>query len=220
MSEYDVVLFDLDGTISDSARSIISALRGAFDDHGLPRLDAETEMAILGPPFHDTLPPFIGSVGIQEFIDSYRARYVGQGGMFDTEIFEGVGELLARTHRAGLRLALATSKPQVYAAQIVEHLGLADYFEVIGGDALDGSRNSKALVIEDVLQRLGGPQPSSVLMVGDREHDVLGARAHGIETTAVRWGYARAGELEAVAPLAIVETPSDLAVLLGLDLAA
>ena len=91
---------------------------------------------------------------------------------------------------------------------------------MIGGDALDGSRNSKALVIEDVLQRLGAPQPSSVLMVGDREHDVLGARAHGIETVSVRWGYAPAGELEAVSPLAIVDSAAELAALLGVELAA
>ena len=101
MSPYGVVLFDLDGTISDSARSILTALRGAFADHDLPPLDTETELSILGPPFHDTLPPYIGNVGILDFIDSYRARYVGQGGMFDTDMFVGVGELIAPHTRFG-----------------------------------------------------------------------------------------------------------------------
>jgi phosphoglycolate phosphatase len=215
-----VVLFDLDGTISDSAGSILTALRAAFAELGIPPLSAEDERTILGPPFYEVLPPFIGDVDVHDVIAAYRARYVGAGGMFDTEIFPGVGELIASIAASGRRIGLATSKPEIYAAQIVEHLGLAQHFTVIGGDTPDGARSSKALVIEDVLLRLGSPKPNEVVMIGDRRHDVLGARTHGVDTIAVRWGYAPPGELEAANPLAIVDSAAELATLLGVELAA
>ncbi len=90
-------------------------------------------------------------------------------------------------------MAVATSKPEHYAVPIVEHLGLAEFFETVGGDELDGSLANKALVIGQVLARLGSPDPAAVLMVGDRSHDVEGARAHGIAAIGAGWGYALAG---------------------------
>lgn len=150
------VLFDLDGTLSDSARGILAALRHAFAVHSLPPLDPATEQAILGPPFYESLPPLLGDVPLESIIAAYREHY-GAGGMFDTVAFDGVADLVARLHATGTRLAVATSKPEHYAVPIVEHLGLGGYFEVIGGDALDGSRGTKALVIADVLRRLDHP---------------------------------------------------------------
>jgi phosphoglycolate phosphatase len=220
MTPVSVVLFDLDGTISDSARSILTALRAAFAELGIPPLSAEDERTILGPPFYEVLPPYIGATDVHDVIAAYRAHYVGEAGMFDTEVFPGVGELITTLAATGRRLALATSKPEIYAAQILEHLGLAGYFDVVGGDTPDGARSSKALVIEDVLRRLGSPAPGDVLMIGDRRHDVLGARMHGIDTIAVRWGYAPAGELEEARPLAIVDSAAELATLLGVEAAA
>lgn len=216
----DVVLFDLDGTISDSARSILGALQSAFAEHGLPALDPAVERTILGPPFYETLPPLIGEIPLGLVIDSYRQRYAAEGGMLDTDLFPGVGELIVAVAATGTRLALATSKPEIYAGQILAHLGVASHFEVIGGDALDGSRSTKALVIADVLDRLGRPDPSTVLMIGDREHDVLGARANHIDAVGVTWGYAPPGELESVAPMAIVDTAAEAASLLEIELAA
>ncbi len=207
------VLFDLDGTLSDSAGGILAALRHAFAVHGLPPMDAETERAILGPPFYESLPPLLGDLPLESIIGSYREHY-GAGGMFDTTVFAGVAELVEQLHAAGARLAVATSKPEHYAVPIVEHLGLAAHFEVIGGDALDGSRATKALVIADVLRRLDYPEPAGVLMVGDRRHDVEGARDHGIDCAGAGWGYGLPGELEAAAPLVICGQPGELGELL------
>ena len=208
----DVVLFDLDGTISDSQRGILAALRHAFATRGVPSMDAATERAVLGPPFYESLPPLIGDVPLADVIEAYRTRYCST--MFDTDIYPGVAELIVTLAAGGTRLALATSKPESYAVKIVEHLGLAHHFEVLGGDALDGSRGTKALVIADVLRRLGDPDPATVMMIGDREHDVLGARAHGVETIGVRWGYGSAGELESANPYAIAASACEVRTIL------
>jgi phosphoglycolate phosphatase len=214
------ILFDLDGTLSDSARGILAALRHAFAVNGLPPMDAATERAILGPPFHESLPAYLGDVPLGDVVAAYREHYLG-GAMFDTSVYDGVPALLSALQAAGVTLAIATSKPEFYAARIVEHLGLMRYFQVVGGDVPDGS-GTKADVIGRVLQRLGDPDPSDVLMIGDRRHDVEGARVHGIETVGVRWGYALPGELEAAGAWAICANPAELGELLeaGRDAAA
>lgn len=204
-----LVLFDLDGTLSDSAPGILAALRHAFAVVGVPPLDAQTERAILGPPFYESLPPLIGAGAVAPVIAAYR-EYYERAGMYDTRTYPGVNELVQRLYESGRSLAVATSKPEQYAGPIVEHLGLAPYFGTVGGDTLDGGRPTKALVIADVLRRLGDPDPGDVIMVGDRSHDVLGAREHGIDAVAVRWGYAMPGELEAAAPLEICSTAAEL----------
>lgn len=214
------VLFDLDGTLSDSAPGILAALRHAFDVNGIPPMDAETELAILGPPFYESLPPLIGADRVPDVIAAYRRHY-GEtsdgGGMFNTVAYPGVADLLAQLTDAGVVLGVATSKPEAYAVPIVEHLGLAPHFETIGGDALDGSLGTKALVIGVVLDRLGNPDPANVIMIGDRSHDVMGARAHGIDTVAITWGYAVPGELEAAQPRWVCATATEVAGVLGLS---
>ncbi len=212
------VLFDLDGTLSDSAPGILAALRHAFDVHGIPHLDADGERAILGPPFYESLPPIVGAERVRAVIDSYRERY--DTTMYDTVAFPGVREVVSALVADGRRLAVATSKPEFYAEPIVEHLDLLPYFETVGGDSRDGSRPTKAAVIEEVLRRLGDPDASEVVMVGDRSHDVVGARAHGIECVAVSWGYAVDGELAAARPAHVVDTSVELADVLGVELGA
>jgi phosphoglycolate phosphatase len=209
-----VVLFDLDGTLSDSAPGILSSLRFAFREHGLPPLDPATERALLGPPFYDSLPPLIGTDMLWPVIESYRARYAEA--MYESTAFAGVRDLLVELRSDGRRLAVATSKPEHFAVPIVEHLGLTDFFETVGGDDLDGTRRTKSLVIGNVLARLGNPAPDHVVMVGDRSHDVNGAREHGMAAIGVRWGYALAGELEAARPVAICTTPAEVGAELGI----
>jgi phosphoglycolate phosphatase len=210
-----IVLFDLDGTISDSAPGILASLRYAFDVNGLPPLDPTTERELLGPPFYESLPPIIGQERLWRVIESYRARYAEA--MYDTRAYPGVPELLAALAANGRRLAVATSKPEHYARPIVEHLGLDGWFETIGGDDLDGSLHTKALVIGTVLDRLGNPDPDDVLMVGDRSHDVVGARAHGIACVGVHWGYAMPGELEQAGPAYLCANAADVGAVLGVD---
>ncbi len=207
-----IVLFDLDGTISDSAAGILAALRHAFAVNGLPQLDEAAERALLGPPFYESLPPIVGSHRLGAVIEAYRSYYATS--MYETTSFAGVPALLEQL-RAERRLAVATSKPEAFAVPILEHLGLHELFETIGGDDLDGSLPTKAEVIAKVLRRLGDPAPSEVVMVGDRSHDVAGARAHGIDTVAVTWGYAMPGELAAAEPRHICDSTAELACVLG-----
>ncbi len=210
------MLFDLDGTLSDSAPGILAALRHAFAVNGLPPLDAQTERAILGPPFYESLPALIGGAQrLPAVIAAYREKY-GAGGLFDTSVYDGVRDVLVTLRAGGVRLAVATSKPEHYAGPIVEHLGLAEFFETVGGDELDGSLRTKALVIDKVLRRLGSPDPHDVVMVGDRAHDVQGAREHGIACVGAGWGYAMPGELERAGAAPICAEPRELIAALGL----
>jgi phosphoglycolate phosphatase len=209
------VLFDLDGTLSDSAPGILASLRYAFAAHGLAPLDPVTERSLLGPPFWDALPPLIGDADVGEVIASYRKNYVDGEAMYDTSPYPGVGDVLAALRADGRRLAVATSKPEPYAIPIVERLGFAPFFETIGGDEEDGSLPSKALVVDKVLRRLGRPDPADVLMVGDREHDVVGARENGLRCVGVTWGYGAPGELAAAGADPICRTADELLAALG-----
>lgn len=209
-----VVLFDLDGTLSDSARGILSSLRHAFGEFGLPPLSAEAEQGILGPPFSEALPPHLGTVAVADITAAYRAHYHA-GAMFETSCYPGMSDVLDHLRERGTRMAVATSKPEHSAVPILEHLGLRDYFETVGGDTLSGTRGSKAAVIGEVLARMGDPDPDSVLMVGDRSHDVLGARANGIECAGAQWGYAQPAELTKAGARWICARPADLGALLG-----
>lgn len=187
------LLIDLDGTLSDSAPGILASLRQAFADVGVPEPDEATMRSLLGPPFYEALPPLFGADRVPAIVEAYRTYY--DTAMFDTRVYDGMVDVLTDLRERGVRLAVATSKPEAYAVPIVEHLGISEYFETIGGDALDGSRDTKAKVIASVLERLGAPDPAGVLMLGDRSHDVDGARAHGIDCLGAGWGYGRPGEL-------------------------
>lgn len=211
-----VILFDLDGTLSDSAPGILASLRYAFAEHGVPPLDPDTARSLLGPPFYTSLPPLLpAGVELWDVIDSYRAHY-RSGSMYDTTGYDGIEQALDAVRAAGLTMAVATSKPEAQAGPIVERLGLAGYFATVGGDLDDGSRGTKALVVGEVLRRLGDPAPDTVLMVGDREHDVHGARAHGIDTVGAAWGYGAPGELESAGARIVCASPLDLPAALGL----
>lgn len=213
-----VVLFDLDGTLSDSAASILGSLARAFADNGLPPLAPDVAHTLLGPPFYETLPPLVGDDLVWPVIEAYRGHY--ETAMLESRAFAGVADLVAALHADGRRLAVATSKPEVHAREIVANLGLLDFFETIGGDELDGSLRTKALVVGKVLARLDSPDPAGVVLVGDREHDVFGARAHGVDCIGVGWGYARPGELAAAGAVAVCATPAEVARRLGVDLGA
>ena len=209
------VLFDLDGTISDSAGSILGALRLTFAEFGLPPLDAATERTLLGPPFRETLPGMIGGNDITDFVAVYRRHYSADGNMFETVAYDGIEDVLRGLVDAGTRLALATSKAEMMAAPILERLGLDGYFTHICGDLPDGSRGAKSLVVGEALRRFGCPGPELVLMVGDRLHDVRGAGAHGISTLGAGWGYGAPGELADAGAIQVFAVPAELGAFLG-----
>jgi phosphoglycolate phosphatase len=183
-----LVIFDLDGTLTDSARGIVSSFRHALAQVGESVPDhPDLARMVVGPPMHQTL----GALGLGEKTDAaiaaYRADYTTRGWDLN-EVFDEIPELLADLRAAGVRLAVATSKAEPTAKKILAHFGLDDHFEVIAGASPDGVRASKADVVAHVLSQLD-PVPEHVLMVGDRSHDVHGASRHGIDTVVVEWGY-------------------------------
>ncbi|NMH94215.1 HAD hydrolase-like protein [Pseudonocardia bannensis] len=203
----DTVLLDLDGTLVDSAPGILGSLRTAFDELGLPWPEESIGPQILGPPLYRSLPPIVGEDVAAEVITVYRRHYA-ETGLLASEPYGGIETLLHELAAAGTRLALATSKAEVYAAQILEHRGWTDLFEVICGDTLDAARPSKAAVVAEALHRLG--EPGAAVMVGDRSNDVIGAREHGIGCVGAGWGYGRPGELAEAGAVTIIATPAEL----------
>jgi len=218
VSRWPVVLFDLDGTITDPKVGITSAVQHALATLGIVVDDPDTLTPYIGPPLEDGFRDHHGvpAPDIAAAIAAYRSYYLDRG-IFELVVIEGMIELIEQLARRGRRIALATAKPDVMAEQILDHLALRSSFAVVGGSTLDRARVTKHEVIEHTLAELGigsDAERAEVVIVGDREHDVLGGRAARIGSIGVRWGYAEPGELEGVAPDAIVATVADLAALL------
>lgn len=210
-----LVIFDLDGTLTDSASGIVSSFRHALGEVGAEIPDGDLAARIVGPPMHQTLQ----GMGLGEHADAaiaaYRADYTSRGWAMNS-LFDGIPQLLADLRAAGVRLAVATSKAEPTARRILEHFGLAGHFEVIAGASVDGARATKADVLAHGLAQLE-PLPERVVMVGDRAHDVEGAAEHGIDTVVVGWGYGTGDFTEpgAVTAAAHVSTVEDLREVLG-----
>jgi phosphoglycolate phosphatase len=182
-----LVIFDLDGTLTDSALGIVSSFRHALGEIGAPIPDGDLAGRIVGPPMHLTLASMGLGDRADDAIAAYRADYTTRGWSMNS-VFDGIPALLDDLRAAGVRLAVATSKAEPTARRILEHFGLDGHFEVISGATIDGTRSSKADVLGHALAQLG-PLPDRVIMVGDRWHDVEGAAAHGIDTVVVERGY-------------------------------
>jgi phosphoglycolate phosphatase len=209
-----IVLFDLDGTLTDPAYGITRSIAYALEKLGQPVADPDSLRRHIGPPLSVMFAEFgIEDERIGDAIAAYRERYTDVG-MFENALIPGVHRLLDDLVARGSRLALATSKPDVHAEIILEHFAIRAPFDFVGGAALDGRRSHKADVVAHALQWLEYPDPDTVVMIGDREHDVFGARAHGIDTIGVLWGYGDRGELAAAGAAAIVDTVDELASLL------
>lgn len=220
---YRLALLDLDGTLTDSAPAITASVRAAYAAMGIPAPDDATLRTFVGPPIWDNftahgVPPELVETGIA----AYRADYADRATR-DAVLYPGIVELLTGLRAAGLRTAVATSKPEPTARRITAHFGLDALVDGVFGASFDQSRASKAAVVAHALDSLDARalvERAEVVMVGDREHDVLGARAHGVGCVAVRWGYAPPGELEAAAPLATVSSVDELHALLTAGLGA
>ena len=212
MNPPEIVLFDLDGTLTDAAPGIVNGIRLVLNHFGIEQPDETTMRSYLGPPLAVTWREHYDFTDDQvaEGLGVYR-EYYHDVGMFENEVFDGIPELLTLLNSSGITLATATSKPDYSATRIIEHFGLADHFAFIGAANLEGTRDSKALVIEHTLEQLqANAQTHRILMVGDRHHDVHGAREHGIDTIGVLWGYGSADELTHAGAVTLVERPREL----------
>jgi phosphoglycolate phosphatase len=205
-----IALFDLDGTLTDPAAGITRSLAHALDAVGRPRPDHTTLLSLIGPPLVDAF----GEMGLdgdetERAIAAYRDRY-SRVGMYENALVPGIDDLLHELTAAGFTLAVATSKPEPFAHSILGHFGLDGQFPVVAGATFDQSRRHKDEVVLHALEHLGLPDPSTVVMIGDREHDVQGAAVHGVATIGVLWGYGSRTELQAAGASSIVETVADL----------
>lgn len=212
---YTTVLFDLDGTLTDPGIGITNSVMYALRKYGIdvPPSDRASLYPFIGPPLTESFSKYFGFSSEQavEAVAYYR-EYFGVTGIFENTVYEGIPELLEGLRAAGKRILLATSKPEVYAVEILRHFGLLRYFDFAAGSTLDGSRLKKADVIRYALAScgIGEDEKPHLLMVGDREHDVLGARAVGIDAVGVTFGYGSRAELEAAGAAYIADTPADV----------
>ena len=196
------ILIDLDGTLTDPKVGITTSARYGLEKIGHPISDEINIDWIIGPPLKASLAKILNveadHVLAEQALMGYRERFAVKG-LYENHVFEGVAETLAELKRRGYRLFVATAKPTVYAKQILEHFDLAQYFTDIHGSELNGDRTNKAELIQYILaqQKL---QADQCLMVGDREHDIFGARQNGIDTIAVNYGYGSQEELALAQP--------------------
>ena len=193
---YSTILFDLDGTLTDPAEGIVNSILYALEKMGIEETDREKLLPFIGPPLAESFRVYYGvSQDEATRAVTYYREYYADKGIFENRLYPGIPEFLAALNQAGATVALATSKPEVYAEQILQHFGIASQFDFIGGSLLNGQRVQKGEVIAYVLSALPARSENSVLMVGDRKHDVIGARENGLPCAGVLFGYGGREEL-------------------------
>jgi len=202
------ILFDLDGTLTDSGEGIINCASLALEHFGIPVPDRETMRVFVGPPLDKTFREFgVPADKTDEAIAVYRSRYIPIGKWENTP-YPGVEALLKKLKAQGHRLFVATSKPEKMSKEILTKFGLAQYFERICGATLDGTRSKKEDVIAYLLSLTQGE--TEAIMVGDTTYDVIGAAHHGIPTAAVAWGYGKVEDMQAAGAAFIAHTMDEL----------
>ena len=206
------ILFDLDGTLTESGEGITKSVQYALEKLGRPENNLEKLQAFIGPPL---LKQFMDYAGFdketaQAAVEIYRERYAAVG-IFENRLYPGIEKMLGTLKSKDNILAVSSSKPEYYVKQILEHFQIADYFDEIVGSTMGEKRTDKAEVIEETLRRLRMTEHrDKIVMVGDKEHDVIGARAEGIPCVAVSYGYGSVEELEKAKPAKIVGTVEEL----------
>lgn len=204
---YTTVLFDLDGTLTDPGIGITNSVMYALRKFGIDVADRGELYRFIGPPLYYSFTTFYGfSHDDAEAAVRYYREYFSDKGIFENKVYDGVPEMLGAIKNSGKKLVLATSKPEVYAKRILEHFSLDGYFDFVGGATMDGSRNSKSDVISYVLDSVGVTDKSACIMIGDREHDILGAKANGIDSVGVLYGYGTRDELTEAGTTYIAKT--------------
>lgn len=206
------ILFDLDGTLTDSGEGIINCAILALEHFGLPVPTREKMRVFVGPPLVDSFVAHgVPADRAEEAVEVYRSRYIPVG-IFENAPYPGIRELLEALQSRGHKLYVATSKPENMAKQILEHFDLAKYFTLICGASMDTSRNTKEAVIAYLLETTGAQ--GNMVMVGDTKFDILGAKHHGIPAIGVSWGYGTVEDMEISGAAAIAYSTEELLILL------
>ena len=204
----NTILFDLDGTLTDSGEGIINCALLALNHYGIHIEDRNSLRVFVGPPLHESFIKFgVPAEEAENAIAIYRSRYIPIG-KYENTPYPGIAALLSRLKAEGHKLCVATSKPEEMSKDILNHFDLAKYFDIICGASMDTSRSSKDKVIEYLLEKTG--RSPDTIMVGDTKFDVLGAKAHGIPTVGVSWGYGEVSDMVEAGALCVVDTMEEL----------
>ena len=208
---FDFLFFDLDGTLTDPAPGITNSFIYALKYFGIEIPSYETLCSFIGPPLPDTFKNQLGFSDKKtlEGVKKYR-EYFAEKGLLENSVYDGIPELLEKLKKAGKKLVVATSKPEEYSVRIIEHFGLSPYFENVCGSLMNESRSKKDQVIEYAIERNKISDRSKILMIGDRKHDILGAKKAGIKSCGVLFGYGSLEELKAAGADFIAENVSRL----------
>lgn len=211
MKEYKYILFDLDGTLTDPAVGITTCVAYALKKFGIEGTDISQLNHFIGPPLLDSFMEDYGfdKEKAQTAIDYYRERFRVKG-LYENEVYGGVEEMLTKLKNGGKKLIVATSKPEPFAKEIMRHFGLDKYFAYVAGSNFDGTRTAKAEVIEYALQSTGIEDKSACIMIGDREHDIIGANKTGLDSIGVLYGYGSREELENAGATFIAESVENI----------
>jgi phosphoglycolate phosphatase len=201
----------LDGTLIDPVEGITNGICFALNYFDIEPPEIEGLYKFIGPPIRDSFRDFynMSEEDAETAVAKYR-EYFEDKGVYENFLYEGILELLEGLKAKEIKMALATSKPSYYAEKILVNLGIRDYFEMVAGCELDGTRSHKNELIAYAQEVTGHKNNNSQIMIGDRKYDIIGAKQIGIDSIGVTWGYGSAAELSAENPSKIADTPKDL----------
>lgn len=210
---YKNILFDLDGTLTDPGEGITNSAAIALEHFGIKVSSKEELYKFIGPPLQESFRDFYGfsDEQIEEGVKVFRSNYKDKG-IFENVVYDGIPEMLGSLKAAGCKLYVATSKPEAFAVRILEKFDLMKYFDFVAGSIPDGSRDSKAAVIKYVMEQnnITDADLASTIMVGDRKHDIIGAKDNNMDAIGVLFGYGSEEEFKACGAKFIAATPADI----------
>ena len=211
MKKYEIILFDLDGTLTDPKLGITKSVQYALSKYDIKITNLDELEKFIGPPLAQSFKEYysLDDEKIKGAIEQYR-EYFCEKGMYENRIYANVKEVLETLFKKGYILVVATSKPTVFAEQILEYFEIGNYFDLVVGSNLDGTRTDKAEIIEFIFSILDIKYLEEVIMVGDRKHDIIGAKKTGIDSIAVTYGYGSYEELKEENPTYFAKTIEDI----------
>lgn len=204
--DYEFILFDLDGTLTDPAQGITNSVAYSLLYYGIKVQDKKSLQCFIGPPLFESFEKYYGFSRDKaiEAVEKYR-EYFRDKGIFENRLYDGTVELLEKLKEKGKKIILATSKPEIFALRILEYFNIDKYFDAVVGSTLDGSLINKGDVIRVALEKIGSPDKTRCVMIGDRSHDIIGAKQNGIDNIGVLYGYGSIEELKEAKANYIVE---------------
>jgi phosphoglycolate phosphatase len=211
MKMYDYILFDLDGTLTDPAEGITNSVAYALNKFGIVVDDKRELYKFIGPPLVEAFAEYYGfSKEDSEKATAFYRETFRVKGLFENKVYDGVPELLETLKHNGKKLVIATSKPEEFSVRILKHFNLFDYFDFVAAATFDSTRNTKDKVIEYALENLNITDKSKVVMIGDRHHDIDGAKINNIDSIGVLYGFGDREELQKAGATYIAENVADI----------